>query len=96
MSIPHRPVAVLYATFVLTVVVTTLLGPTLPVLVSWWGLDDGRAGLLFTAQFVGSMLGSALSSVGMTRVGFRATIVAGVALMAAGVGALGWVPRGSG
>jgi fucose permease len=57
--------------------------------VSWWGLDDGRAGLLFSAQFVGSMLGSALSSVGMARFGFRWTLVAGVSLMAAGVGVLG-------
>ena len=85
-----RPTVVLYATFVLTGVVTTLLGPALPVLVSWWGLDDGRAGLLFAAQFVGSMLGSVLSSVGMTHLGFRPTLLAGVALIAAGVGALGW------
>lgn len=89
MLIRDRPTVVLYPTFVLTGVLTTLLGPALPVLVSWWGLDDGRAGLLFAAQFVGSMLGSVLSSVGMTRVGFRSTLVAGVALMAAGVGALG-------
>ena len=79
----------LCATFVLTGVVTTLLGPVLPVLVGWWGLDDGRAGLLFAAQFVGSMLGSALSSVGMTRLGFRSTLIAGGALTAAGVGVLG-------
>jgi len=89
MLIRDRPTVVLYATFVLTGVVTTLLGPALPVLVSWWGLDDGRAGLLFAAQFVGSMLGSALSSVGMTRFGFRSTLVAGVVLIAAGVGVLG-------
>jgi FHS family glucose/mannose:H+ symporter-like MFS transporter len=89
MLIRERPTVVLYATFVLTGVLTTLLGPALPVLVTWWGLDDGRAGLLFAAQFVGSMMGSALSSVGMTRLGFRSTLVAGVALMAVGVGALG-------
>jgi MFS transporter, FHS family, glucose/mannose:H+ symporter len=89
MSTRHRSVVLLYATFVLTGVVTTLLGPVLPVLVGWWGLDDGRAGLLFTAQFAGSMLGSALSSVGMTRFGFRSTLVAGLTSMAAGVGILG-------
>ncbi len=84
-----RPLVVLYATFVLTGIVNTLLGPVLPVLVSWWALDDGRAGLLFASQFVGSMAGSVLSSVGMTRVGFRRTLVSGVSLMAVGVGALG-------
>ena len=89
MAIRDRPAILLYATFVLTGVVTTLLGPVLPVLVGWWGLDDGRAGLLFTAQFVGSMLGSALSSIGMTRIGFRQTLIAGVLMMAAGVGVLG-------
>ena len=57
--IPAR--ATLYAAFVLTGIVTTLLGPVLPVLVSWWGLDDGDAGVLFVAQFAGSMLGSAIS-----------------------------------
>jgi fucose permease len=76
---------VVHATFVLTGTVTTLLGPILPVLVSWWGLDDGDAGLLFAAQFVGSSVGAALSSVGMTRVGLRVTLCTGVSLMAAGV-----------
>lgn len=96
MSIQDRPSLVLHATFVLTGIVTTLLGPTLPILVSWWALDDTRAGLLFAAQFVGSMLGSAMSSVGMTRVGFRRTLVAGVVSMAAGVAALGAGDRAAG
>ena len=78
------------AMFVLTGTVTTLLGPILPVLVAWWGLDDAEAGLLFTLQFAGSMSGSALSSVAMTRLGFRPTLVIGNGLMAAGVGGLGW------
>lgn len=87
---------ILHAAFVLTGTVTTLLGPTLPFFVTEWGLDDARAGLLFTAQFVGSMFGSALSSAGMVRVGFRKTILAGAVLMAAGVGALGVASFGVG
>jgi FHS family glucose/mannose:H+ symporter-like MFS transporter len=78
----------LYAAFVLTGVVTTLLGPVLPVLVGWWGLDDGDAGVLFVAQFAGSMLGSALSGAAVTRFGFRATVIVGLAWMAAGVALL--------
>jgi fucose permease len=84
-----RPSVLPYAAFVLTGIVTTLLGPLLPVLVGWWALDDARAGLLFSAQFAGSMAGSVLSSAGMTRIGFRQTMAAGAALMALGVGTLG-------
>jgi FHS family glucose/mannose:H+ symporter-like MFS transporter len=81
--IPAR--ATLYAAFVLTGIVTTLLGPVLPVLVSWWGLDDGDAGVLFVAQFAGSMLGSAISGAAVIRFGFRATVIAGLAWMSGGV-----------
>ena len=87
---------ILHAAFVLTGVVTTLLGPTLPLLVARWGLNDWQAGLLFTMQFAGSMAGVALSSAGMTRLGFRATLVIGVALMAAGVAALRVAPAAFG
>lgn len=79
----------LYTAFVLTGVVTTLLGPMLPILAARWALDDWQAGLLFTTQFLGSMVGVALSSVGMRRLGFRTTLVIGVTLMGAGVAALG-------
>jgi MFS family permease len=52
--------AVIYAGFVLTGMVTTLLGPVLPVLASRWSLDDPHAGYLFTTQFLGSMVGVGL------------------------------------
>jgi fucose permease len=91
-----RPSLLPYAAFVLTGIVTTLLGPLLPILVTWWTLDDARAGLLFSAQFSGSMFGSVLSSAGMTRIGFRQTMAAGAALMALGVGALGASDRVAG
>jgi fucose permease len=87
---------ILHAAFVLTGVVTTLLGPILPLLVGRWGLNDWQAGLLFTMQFVGSMAGVALSSAGMTRLGFQPTLVTGVALMATGVAALGAGPASLG
>jgi fucose permease len=75
--------------FVLTGTVTTLLGPLLPVLAARWSLDDARAGYFFTAQFAGSMLGVALSGTLVTRFGFARAVAAGLAAMAAGVGALG-------
>jgi fucose permease len=86
-------IATAHIAFILTGTVTTLLGPLLPVFVARWALDDVRAGYLFTAQFVGSMLGVALSGTLVTRYGFARALSTGLATMAAGVGALavvGW------
>jgi FHS family glucose/mannose:H+ symporter-like MFS transporter len=74
----------LHAAFVLTGVVTTLLGPMLPVLSVRWALDDAHAGYLFTAQFSGSMLGVMGSSFLMSRRGHRLSVVLGLGLMALG------------
>ncbi|HEV2314616.1 MAG TPA: MFS transporter [Candidatus Acidoferrales bacterium] len=84
-------VGYLYSGFVATGMVTTLLGPVLPFLTARWQLDDMHAGLLFTAQFAGSMAGVLLSSVILTRRGFRPSLVAGFGLMGIGVAALGFV-----
>jgi MFS transporter, FHS family, glucose/mannose:H+ symporter len=65
-------------------IVTTLLGPMLPILIGRWTLSDQRAGLFFSAQFCGSMLG--VSSLGpLLRRGYRHTLVCGFSLIAAGV-----------
>ncbi len=53
-----------------------------------WSLDDADAGLLFTAQFVGSMLGVGLSSALTARWGATTMLAIGAALMAVGVGAM--------
>jgi MFS transporter, FHS family, glucose/mannose:H+ symporter len=79
-----RLMALLHAGFVLTGVVTTILGPMLPVLSARWGLSDARAGYLFTAQFSGSMLGVVGSSFLMSRGGHRISVVLGLGLMALG------------
>jgi FHS family glucose/mannose:H+ symporter-like MFS transporter len=78
----------LHVGFVLTGMVTTLLGPILPHLADRWALRDWQAGALFTAQFVGSTMGVLLSGALLPRRGFRFSLVAGFATMAAGVGAL--------
>jgi MFS transporter, FHS family, glucose/mannose:H+ symporter len=68
-------------------IVTTLLGPMLPILIGRWTLSDQRAGLFFSAQFCGSMLG--VSSLGpLLRRGYRHTLVCGFSLIAAGVAGL--------
>jgi MFS transporter, FHS family, glucose/mannose:H+ symporter len=75
---------VLHGGFVVTGIATTLIGPILPVLISRWSLSDQRAGLFFTSQFCGSMLGVASIGVLIKR-GYRQTFVCGFSLIAAGV-----------
>ena len=52
-------VVLLHGGFLLIGVVVTLLGPILPMLATKWSLDDAELGLLFTAQFRGSIIGCA-------------------------------------
>ncbi len=84
--------AVIYAGFVLTGMVTTLLGPVLPALASRWSLDDAHAGYLFTTQFLGSMVGVGLSSLIVPRFGFTHSLALSYVLLALGVGAIGVGP----
>lgn len=72
----------------LTGMLTTLLGPILPVLSLRWSLSDSQAGSLFTSQFLGSMMGAAISSPLMMRQGYQLSLVLGFAMMATGVCAL--------
>lgn len=74
--------------FVLTGVLTTLLGPLLPELASRWSIDDLRTGYLFTAQFTGTLVGVILSSFLLVRLGFLRSLTIGFGLMGIGVGAL--------
>lgn len=71
---------------------TTLLGPLLPLLASRWALSDASAGALFTAQFVGQLTATTMSTAIADRIGAQRTLAVGFALVAAGVGALAVVP----
>jgi MFS transporter, FHS family, glucose/mannose:H+ symporter len=73
-----------HAAFILTGVMTTLLGPMLPILSGRWTLSDSQAGYLFTAQFATSILGVAISSLMVHRYGYRLTLVFGLGFMAVG------------
>lgn len=86
------PTAVAHAAFVPTGIVTVLLGPVLPSLSARWSLNDAQAGEFFTAQFLASTLGVALSGALVPRLGYKAVIVLGLLFMAGGVGTL---PMGS-
>jgi fucose permease len=87
LSLSSTASVALYVGFVITGVVTTLLGPFLPILISRWSLSDQRAGLFFTAQFCGSMVGVA-SIAPLIKRGYRQTLVCGFTLIAAGVAGL--------
>jgi FHS family glucose/mannose:H+ symporter-like MFS transporter len=69
-------------------VVTVLLGPMLPALSSRWSLNYSQAGSLFTAQFLASTMGVAVSGALVSHWGFRFALNAGLLVMAAGIAGL--------
>ena len=71
--------------FIPTGVLTTLLGPTLSILIARWGLSDTQAGNLFLIQFMGQLAGVQLASLLLARVGFRPAFLSGLLAMALGV-----------
>jgi FHS family glucose/mannose:H+ symporter-like MFS transporter len=79
----------LHCGFLLVGIVHTLLGPILPMLAARWRLDDAEAGSLFIAQFMGVMIGSALSSPMIERLGSLRLMAFSYAAMAAAVASLG-------
>jgi MFS transporter, FHS family, glucose/mannose:H+ symporter len=82
-------VFLLHAGFLLIGVVTTLLGPILPMLAIKWSLDDAELGLFFMAQFTGAIIGSALSNRVIVRIGLLRLMVCGYVAMAVAVACLG-------
>jgi FHS family glucose/mannose:H+ symporter-like MFS transporter len=74
--------------FVLAGVVTTLLGPILPFLISRWSLTDERAGLFFTMQFCGNLIGIASLGTLISRRGYGRTLAVGFILIALGIAGL--------
>lgn len=71
--------------FLPTGILTTLLGPMLPILIARWTMNDTQAGNLFLVQFLAMLLGVQLSGVLLARWGFRPAFLAGLVLMACGV-----------
>jgi len=71
--------------FLPTGILTTLLGPMLPILIAHWAMNDKQAGNLFLVQFLASLVGVQLSGVLLARFGFRPAFLFGLLLMASGV-----------
>ncbi len=78
-----------HAGFVVAGAVTILLGPILPMLAARWSLQDSQTGYFFLAQFLGAILGSAVSSFAMPRWGYKKSFLASFFLIGLGVAALG-------
>ena len=89
-SVPRRGTAIgmLHAGFVLTGIVTTLLGPILPILIARWSLSDAGAGLFFTLQFCGNLIGIASLGALLSRHGYRVTFFLGFTFVSLGIAAL--------
>lgn len=78
----------LHAGFIVTGVLTVILGPVLPLLAQRWSLSDSQTASFFTAQFGGLLLGVAASSY-ILRNRYRPTFVSGFLLMGLGASTLG-------
>ena len=74
--------------FLPTGILTTLLGPMLPLLIGRWALNDKQAGNLFLVQFLAALVGVQLSGVLLSRLGFRPAFLLGLLLMAGGAATL--------
>lgn len=77
--------AIVHFGFALTGIVTTMLGPILPLMTSRWNLTDIQAGRLFTVQFLCSVTGSFIASRVLARWGTARTVGTGMLLIAVGV-----------
>jgi len=82
-------IAIVHLGFALTGIVTTLLGPILPLLAAQWHLNDAQAGRLFLVQFIASPTGALIASKVLSRWGATWTVPIGMFLIAGGVSTVG-------
>jgi fucose permease len=87
-SLNQRLVLAGQIAFFPTGILSTLLGPMLPILIARWTLNDTQAGNLFLVQFLAMMVGVQLSGVMLARRGFRLAFLLGLLLMACGAASL--------
>ncbi|MGI9035846.1 MAG: MFS transporter [Pyrinomonadaceae bacterium] len=71
--------------FLVSGIVTILIGQILPILSARLHLNDEQAGYFFTSQFTGSLIGTFLTQTVARRIGFAGATVCGCLAMAAGI-----------
>lgn len=76
---------ILHFGFLVSGIVTVLIGQILPILSARLALDDTHLGYFFIAQFAGSLLGTLLTSVISKHLGFVGATIIGFAMMTLGV-----------
>jgi MFS transporter, FHS family, glucose/mannose:H+ symporter len=81
----HALTVVASLSFVLAGIVTTFLGPILPLLARHWQLSDTQSGYFFATEFLGSTLGVLISSILLPRRGYRFCLGLSYSLIAIGV-----------
>ncbi len=88
----------LHTGFLISGVMTVLIGQILPILSNRLALDDRQAGDLFIAQFSGSLVGTLLTQTVARRVGFGGAASLGFLTMLVGVSGLNsdnWIVSGA-
>lgn len=80
--------AVVHSGFIVAGAVTIILGPLLPILIARWSLSDERAGLFFTLQFCGNLLGIISLGPLISRRGYGQTLGIGFTFIALGMSGL--------
>jgi FHS family glucose/mannose:H+ symporter-like MFS transporter len=75
----------IHAQFTLIGITTVLLGPLLPTLAVHWGMHDLQKGYFFAAQYVGSTLGSLLSTRALPRWGFTRVCTGAMLILCSGL-----------
>lgn len=78
-----RLLAALYLEFVLTGIVTTLLGPLIPLFAKRCAMSDAAVGSLVGVQFAGQLVGALFANRNL-----RGSVMAGMPLISIGVGSL--------
>jgi fucose permease len=84
----RKAIVVIYLGFVITGIVTTLLGPILPILMARWAMTDERAGCFFTLQFCACLAGIVALGPMASRRGYGAPLATGFMCVAVGMAAL--------
>lgn len=82
----------LHAGFVVVGVITTCLGPLLPMFAKQWGLSDARAGSFFPAQYCVSLFGVIATGWLLPRFGFSKVLGTGFLVLTIGLLFLGVSP----
>ena len=88
-----KNLAIVHVGFALTGVVTTLLGPLLPLLLMAWHLNDAQGGRLFVTQFVVCVTGAVLAGRVVSRWGASRTVPPGMFMISVGLVLLGIAPN---